>query len=199
MWKLFGKGKTDRRILIVGLGNIGSQYDMTRHNAGFAALASLKEKSGISLSRKRFDALVGEGTIGSERVLLAEPQTYMNNSGIAISQLAKFYKIPASDILVLVDDIDLPLGQLRMRAKGGPGTHNGMRSIVDHLGSGDFPRIRIGVGKPPAGWDLADFVLAKLRGDDAETFLSAAERAAQAAELFVREGAESAMRCCNKK
>ena len=198
MWERWRTRKAEW-FLIVGLGNPGGQYALTRHNAGFMAAEALSGQTGIVMSKKKHQALLGEGMIGGQKVLLAMPQTYMNNSGESVRAIIDFYKIPLQRVLVIVDDIDLPLGQLRIRMKGGAGTHNGMRSLLDHLGSEAFARVRIGVGAPPSGWDLADFVLARMREEDKAALQEAAGRAAAAAAVFVKEGIESAMQQYNTK
>ncbi len=145
--------------LIIGLGNPGREYEHTRHNAGFDVLSIVSEKADIPVRRIRCKALVGEGTIGGERVALALPQTFMNLSGEAVAALTQWYKVPPEDTLILLDDIDLKQGQVRIRAKGSAGTHNGLRNILYLTGSDAFPRVRVGVGAPPPEWDLKDWVL----------------------------------------
>ena len=135
--------------IVVGLGNPGSKYENTRHNAGFLALDVLAERSGVPIKRLKFQSLCGEGTVGGQRVLLIKPQTFMNNSGVAIHQAVTFYKVPPERVLVIYDDVSLPLGRLRLRAKGSDGGHNGIKSILYQLKSDTFPRIKIGVDSPP--------------------------------------------------
>ena len=155
--------------LVVGLGNPGSKYDNTRHNAGFRALESYCARSGQKIDRMKFKALAGEGMLGGKRVLFLKPQTFMNLSGEAVREAVQFYKIPADHVIVLCDDITQSPGKLRIRPSGSAGGHNGLKSIIARLGGENFPRIRIGVGaKPCPDYDLADWVLGKFPPDDAK-------------------------------
>ena len=141
--------------IIVGLGNPGKQYENTRHNVGINVIDILAEEYGISVTKMKHKALIGEGRVGTEKVVLVKPVTYMNLSGESLAELYNFYKVDTSDIIVIYDDIDLDVGKIRIRKKGSGGTHNGMRSIVKCLGTTDFPRVRVGVSKPEPGRDLA--------------------------------------------
>jgi len=180
--------------LIVGLGNPGCQYEHTRHNAGFDVLTLLAGKLGTAVSRARRRSLIGEARVDGNRVILARPQTYMNLSGEAVAGLLRWYRLQPERLLVIYDDIDLPPGTLRIRRQGGPGTHNGMRSIIDCLGVDSFPRIRIGVGQNPGRYDLADWVLGRYQSEEErQAALAAYGQAAEAAVVFVREGIASAM------
>ena len=180
--------------LIVGLGNPGYKFKHTRHNAGFDVLTLLSEKLGTPISRARRRSLIGETLVDDCRVILAQPQTYMNLSGEAVAGLLKWYRLQTSQMLVIYDDIDLPPGTLRIRRRGGPGTHNGMRSIIDQLGADSFPRIRVGVGQSPNQYDLVDWVLGSYHSEEErQVALAAYERAAEAAVVFVREGIAAAM------
>lgn len=153
--------------IVAGLGNIGKEYEKTRHNAGFMAIDALAEKCGVRIDRVKFHALTSEATIGGVRVLLMKPTTYMNNSGVAISEAAAFYKIAPENVIVLHDEISFDVGVMRIRRRGSAGGHNGLKSIIAHLGSDAFPRIKIGVGKKPSPeYDLVDFVLGKFSQDD---------------------------------
>ena len=153
--------------LVVGLGNIGAQYEKTRHNAGFMALDRIAEKYGARVNNARFHALVGEATINNHRVLLMKPTTFMNNSGLAVGEAAAFYKIPPENIIVLVDEISFDPGFMRIRRKGSAGGHNGLKSIIAAISSECFPRIKLGIGKKPnPEYDLADFVLSRMPEDD---------------------------------
>lgn len=185
--------------LIAGLGNPGDKYENTRHNVGFHVIDVLADRMRTTVAEKKHFALTGRGVIGAERVILAKPQTYMNNSGQSLRAIADFYKIPPEDIIVISDDIDLEEGQLRIRLKGSAGGHNGLKSIIAHLGSQDFPRIRVGVGGKPEGWDLADYVLGSLKGNDGKRMEEAFRTAADAAELLVTEGGPAAMNRYNTK
>lgn len=190
---MFGK-KTEEMWLIAGLGNPGLQYEKTRHNAGFMALEQLAAKYDISFTKHKFEAVFGDGTIAGKRVLLAKPQTYMNNSGRAVSALAAFYKIPPQRVLVLSDDISLDVGKIRVRRKGSAGGHNGLKDIIELLGTEEFARIKIGVGdRPDADRDLADWVLGKVPKAEEEAFAAALEKAALAAVEVLRSGVDSAM------
>ena len=179
--------------LIAGLGNPGSRYAHTRHNVGFETLDLLAENLHVPVERIRFKALTGMGEINGEKILLMKPQTFMNLSGQAIRQAADFYKLPPDHILVLFDDISLDPGRIRLRAGGSAGGHNGAKSIIQELGSQDFPRIRIGVGaKPHPDYDLADWVLSRLQGEDEKLVQDAMQRAAAAACMVVESGIEKA-------
>lgn len=185
--------------LIAGLGNPEAKYAATRHNVGFEAAELLRQKEGFRMGLLRFHAVISQGTIGGEKVLIARPQTYMNRSGIAIREIAKFYKIAPEDILIIYDDTALPFGQLRVRADGSAGGHNGMKSIIENLGTDKFPRIRIGIGEKPEGWDLADYVLAKFTAEELVTVKEACGKAAEAAECWVKDGINRAMNTYNTK
>ncbi len=180
--------------LIVGLGNPGDKYDGTRHNAGFLAVDALADKGRFRISRVKFKALTAQGSVGGQGALVMKPTTYMNLSGEAVGEAARFYHIPPANVLVISDDVDLPLGKLRIRTGGSAGGHNGLKSIIQHLGTDQFPRIKIGVGgKPHPDYDMADWVLGKLRGEDRKVLDEAAERAAEAAACLLKDGAQKAM------
>lgn len=187
-------------FLIVGLGNPGTKYAHTRHNAGFDVVSILSQKMGIRLTKRRGKAVVGEGTWEGKRIILAQPQTYMNLSGESVVALVNWYKVPTSQLVVIYDDVDLPPGTIRTRASGSSGTHNGMRSILGLLGKGDFPRVRVGIGGAPEGWDMADWVIAHYpdapsRKVAFDSFMEASE----AVLTLVRDGVEASMRSYNKK
>ncbi len=185
--------------LAVFLGNPGPRYASTRHNAGFMAADALAKDKGVSVTRLRFRALTAQCPMGEEQVLLMKPQTYMNESGQAVGQAARFYKIPPERVLVVSDDIHLPCGQLRIRTKGSAGGHNGLKSVIAHLGSQDFPRIRIGVGAPASGGqEQIDWVLEVPRNQDWELFSDACTRAAHAVEDYIRYGPDKAMNTYNR-
>ena len=180
--------------LIVFLGNPGPKYECTRHNAGFMAGDALAKKLGVSINKLRFKALTAAAEINGEKVLLMKPQTFMNLSGEAVGQAARFYKIPPERVLVVSDEISLPLGKLRVRPKGSAGGHNGLKSIIASLGCDAFPRIRIGVGAPPhPDYDMADWVLSVFRNQDLEDMLAASGRAAEAVTTYISDGPERAM------
>lgn len=187
-------GKSGIQWLAVFLGNPGPKYAGTRHNAGFLAAEELERTAGVSAKRLRFRALTGKWDVGGETALVMKPQTYMNDSGIAVGEAARFYKIPPEHILVVADDISLPCGKLRVRTKGSAGGHNGLRSIISHLDSDRFPRIKIGVGAPPAaGQEQIDWVLGVPRNQEWEDFSAACKRAATAAEDYIRLGPDRTM------
>ena len=180
--------------LIVFLGNPGPRYEMTRHNAGFMAADAMAKEKNVNINKARFKALTATCDIGDESVLLMKPQTFMNLSGDAVSQAVKFYKIPPEHVIVVSDEISLPIGKLRIRTKGSAGGHNGLKDIIAKLGTDAFPRIRIGVGAPPhPDYDMADWVLSSFKNQDAEDMLAAAARAAQAAQCYITQGADRAM------
>lgn len=179
--------------IVVGLGNPEKKYEHTRHNVGFDVLQGLSQKLNIPLNKLRCKALTGEGRIGGERVVLAAPQTYMNLSGQSVVELLRWYKADAKHLIVVYDDVDLPQGRLRVRAGGSAGTHNGMRNIVYLTGRDDFPRVRIGIGKPEPGRDLAAYVLGKYPPEARQAMFDAFLRAADAVQAIVTDGAEAAM------
>ena len=180
--------------LAVFLGNPGPRYDFTRHNAGFLACDALADWKGFSVNRLRFSALTAQVDLGGQKVLVMKPQTFMNLSGDAVGQASRFYKIPSEHVLVVSDEISLPVGKLRIRTKGSAGGHNGLKSIIAALGTDAFPRIRIGVGAPEhPDYDMADWVLGVFRDQDALDMRDAAKRAAQAVECYISDGPERAM------
>ena len=191
--KKSGSGYDEDTFVIVGLGNPGSEYEKTRHNMGFKAIDVLAADAGIDIRRAKFHALIGQGRIAGYKVILVKPQTYMNRSGIAVREAAMYYNVPSCNVIVIYDDIDLPLSAIRIRKSGGAGTHNGMKSVVEQLGVTDFPRIRIGVGGASSGEDLVDRVIGKVPKDEQEALDKAAEAAARAAEDIIRTGIEKAM------
>lgn len=180
--------------LVVGLGNPGLQYENTRHNIGFAVMDALLEKCGATLNKNKFEALFGEGEINKNRVLLAKPQTYMNLSGKAVSAICNFYKIPYNRVIVMFDDISLPVGKIRVRPKGTHGGHNGIKDIIELAGTNEICRIKIGVGqKPNPEYDLKDWVLGHFSKEDAEALNLAKEKAVKAVYEIITRGVESAM------
>ena len=179
--------------LIVGLGNPERKYFGTRHNIGFAVLAELARRHATSGPRGRFHGETVEAGVQGEKILLLSPLTYMNRSGTSVQAARDFYKLSNEDLLVICDDLNLPLARLRVRAAGSAGGHKGLEDIIDKLQSEAFPRLRIGIGSPPEGWDAADFVLAKFAGDEVPEIERAVSRAADAAMDWVREGVEFCM------
>ena len=186
--------------LIVGLGNPGPRYEATRHNVGFRAVARLASDAGVRIDRAKFHALTARATVAGQPVLLMQPQTYMNESGVAVREAAAFYKLPPERVLVLFDDIDLDVGRLRVRRSGSAGGHNGIKSIIACLGSQDFPRIKIGVGaKPHPDYDLADWVLSRFTTQERKLLDPAIARAAEAVPVILTEGLEKAASRYNGK
>lgn len=180
--------------LVVFLGNPGPKYSGTRHNAGFLTADAAEKRFGVSINRSRFKALTASCEINGEKVLFMKPQTYMNLSGEAVGQAAAFYHLPADHVLVISDEMSLPVGRIRIRPKGSAGGHNGLKSIISSLGTDEFPRIRLGVGAPPhPDYDVKDWVLSVFRDQDAEAIAHAAEQAAEAVETYIKFGSEKAM------
>ncbi len=175
--------------LIVGLGNPGREYEKTRHNVGYRAADLLAKDAGVSIDRAKFRGLTRTAALAGQKVLLLKPEIYMNNSGEAVQLAAMFYKLPISHILVLSDDISLPVGKIRVRAEGSAGGHNGLKSIISHLGSQDFPRIKIGVGaKPHPDYDLADWVLSSFSAEEEKALAPALAHAAEAVLELMKNG-----------
>ena len=184
--------------LVVFLGNPGPRYEGTRHNAGFMAADAMAGAKGLSINRARFKALTAVCNIGGESVMLMKPQTFMNLSGEAAAQAVKFYKIAPDHVIVVSDEISLPIGKLRVRRKGSAGGHNGLKSIIACLGTDQFPRIRLGVGAPPhPDYDMADWVLSTFKNQDAEDMRAAAQRAAEAVECYILHGPDRTMNLYN--
>ena len=180
--------------LIAGLGNPGEQYENTRHNVGFRVIDELADRGDFPVQRLKFRALTNTAVIGGQGVLVMKPVTYMNLSGEAVGEAARFYKLPPDHVLVISDDVDLPLGRLRIRKGGSAGGHNGLKSIIQHLGTDQFPRLKVGVGgKPHPDYDMADWVLGKLQGEDKKIMNAAVRRAAQAVECLLSQGLDKAM------
>ena len=192
------KDTTPVSVIIAGLGNPGAQYAKTRHNVGFVAIDYIAEKLGVRIDRAKFHALVAEAKIGNVRVLLMKPETFMNNSGVAIGEAAAFYKIPAERVIVLHDEISFEPGIIRIRRKGSAGGHNGLKSIIAHLSSEDFPRLKIGVGKKPTpDYDLADWVLGKMPQADAEAVTARHKDLIDGTKAILKGDYDLATRLCN--
>jgi PTH1 family peptidyl-tRNA hydrolase len=183
--------------LIVGLGNPGRQYRETRHNIGFAVIDRLCKEIGITLSRVQAKALVGMGTLEGKKVVVAKPQTFMNLSGQSLGGLVRFYKVPLEQVMVAYDEIDLPLGTLRLRPGGGSAGHRGMASIIQQLGTQEFARLRMGVGRPPGQMNPADYVLRRFSASEAELVALVLDRATAAVRAFLRDGLDAAMNLYN--
>lgn len=183
--------------IVVGLGNPGAEYSATRHNAGFMVIDELARRWNIDSWRERHQALVAEYR-GEEQVLLVKPQTYMNLSGTAVGELARWYKVASDDIIIAYDDLDLPVGKLRLRLKGGSGGHRGIESLLVHLPQDNFMRVRVGIGRPPTGWEVVNYVLGRFTTEEEPLIDAAVKKAAEAIESIVRDGANKAMNKFNK-
>lgn len=185
--------------IIVGLGNPTAQYAGTKHNIGFDVITHLADTYNISLDIKKHKALCGKGMIEGQKVILAQPQTYMNLSGESVRELMDFYKVADDELIIIYDDISLDLGQLRIRKKGSAGGHNGIKSIIQHLGTQEFPRIKVGVGAKPQGWDLADYVLSRFAREEEETVRESLKQASAACKCILLDGMDAAMNQYNRK
>ena len=193
---MFDRFRTSQGVtwLVVFLGNPGTKYNGTRHNAGFMAADAMAKELNVAINKLRFKALTATVTIGGEKVLLMKPQTYMNLSGEAVGQAAKFYKISPEHVIVVSDEVAMPIGKLRIRKSGSAGGHNGLKDIIRHLGTQDFPRIRMGVGAAPhPDYDMADWVLSTFKNKDAEDMQALAERVSKAVQCYITEGPDRAM------
>lgn len=184
--------------LIVGLGNPGKQYAKTRHNIGFMVIDYLAEQLGINVDKIKFKSIIGEGHVGSEKVVLAKPQTYMNLSGEAVLDMVQWYKIKPEDILVIYDDMDLPTGKLRLRMQGSAGGHNGMKSIIYLIQTDKFPRLRVGIGKPDNNMETANFVLGRFADKEAELVSQSVKKSMEAVLKVLETGVERAMNEVNR-
>ena len=185
--------------VIVGLGNPGREYAQTKHNVGFMLVDALADKLGISNWQEKFDALIAEGRLGTEKILLVKPQTYMNDSGRAVGPLMNWYKLPPEDLIVAHDDMDIPAGTIRIRKKGSAGGHNGIKSVLAHLGDEHFSRVRIGIGRPLPGWTVINHVLAPFREEDVPKIKEAIQYLLPAVECIVTEDTDKAMNLYNPK
>ena len=179
--------------LIVGLGNPEEEYARTRHNMGFDVINQLAEKQNIKVNKNKFNSLYGSGTIGKEKVILIKPQTYMNLSGTAIREFKNFYKIDPANIVVIYDDLDIEPGIIKIRKKGGPGTHNGMKSVVSELQTEEFPRIRVGIGNPEHKNDLLNYILTKIPEENYKILKNAINNASNAIEEIIINDIDTAM------
>lgn len=187
-------------FLIVGLGNPGREYQNTRHNIGFDVIDKLAEAEGIDVLEKKHKAIIGKGCVAGQKCVLAKPVTYMNLSGESVRALADYYKIDtSSELIVISDDISLDVGQIRVRKKGSAGGHNGLKSIIAHLGHDGFMRVKMGVGEKPRGWDLADYVLGHFSGPERELMDDACERAAEAIRMMAAGETDAAMNRFNTR
>ena len=179
--------------LIVGLGNPEPEYSRTRHNMGFDVINEIAKRQEIELSRTKFNGIYGSGIVEEEKVILLKPQTFMNLSGQCIKTFMDFYKIPIENVLVIYDDMDVEIGSIKLRKKGGPGTHNGAKSVVHELVSEDFPRIRVGIGKPVDEYDAIDYVIGQVEEETYEKLKVGIDKAADAVEKFLKNGIDNAM------
>ena len=187
---LFGKKPSGVEWLVVGLGNPGEKYAKTRHNMGFLTLDLLAEREHLKIDRIKFKATTAQATVGGARCLLLKPQTYMNLSGEAVREAAQFYKIPADHVLVIYDDVSLPVGKIRVRPSGSAGGHNGIKNIIAHLGTDQFPRVKIGTGAPGEGGDMIDWVIGEPSQADKKVLLESFKRAIDAAECIIENGGD---------
>ena len=185
------------RYVIAGLGNPGRQYAQTRHNVGFQIVDLLAEKHWLKFTKMMNKGMIAVGTINAAKVILVKPQTFMNDSGTSVAPIVKYYKVPSVGLLVIYDDLDLPIAQLRMRKFGGSGGHNGMKSIILHTGSEQFPRLRVGIGRPPGRMDPMDYVLEPFRGDDAILMQQTYLRAVDGIERWLTDDIERVMNYLN--
>ena len=185
--------------IVVGLGNPGRKYERTRHNAGFMAVDELARGLRFSLTQEKYHALVGKGVVGGADVLLAKPQTYMNESGRSVAAILRYTSATVNDLIVVHDELDLPLGVVRVKGGGGHGGHNGLRSIADQLGTPEFVRVRVGVGRPPEQWDAADYVLSPFLASEQAAAAEAVLKAAEAVQTVIADGLTLAMNAFNRK
>lgn len=179
--------------LIVGLGNPGDKYTFTRHNAGFLAIDYISQKHNIEIKKLKHKAMIGEGIISGKKVVLAKPQTFMNLSGESIRELVSWYKVEQKNIIVIYDDVSMPVGSLRIREKGSAGGHNGIKSIILNLNSDEFPRFKLGINEKPSEYNLADYVLGKFTSTEQKVMFDTFEKANLAVEEFITNGIQSAM------
>ena len=194
---LFGKTPSGVEWLIAGLGNPGGKYEHTRHNMGFLTVDLLAQQQGVGLNKVKFKSAYNIFPFAGSRCLVMKPQTYMNLSGEAVGEAARFYHIPPERVLVIYDDISLPVGKLRVRPTGSAGGHNGIKSVIAHLGSQDFPRIKIGTGAPESGGDMIDWVIGVPSRAEREILAQAFSRAVEAAECVIAQGCQKAMNAYN--
>ena len=185
--------------LVLGLGNPGRRYTRTRHNLGFLLLDRIAEARGIRIGDERCESLVGRGEWEQESLVLAKPQTYMNNSGLAAAALLRRFRVRGADLVVVYDDLDLPFGRLRIRCGGSAGGHRGLASILQHVADRDFVRLRIGIGRPPEGFDAVDYVLSRFSPEEQDSLDGVLAKAAEAVEAIVLEGSVRAMESFNRQ
>ena len=201
-WNVLFAGMFNRgndMYVIVGLGNPGNEYEKTKHNTGFRVIDKIADKYNIDICKFKHKAMVGDGMINGQKVMLVKPQTYMNLSGESVREVMSFYKVPIENMIVVFDDISLAPGFIRIREKGSAGGHNGIKNIIAHMGTENFSRIKVGIGEKPSGWDLADYVLAKFTEDEEASLALGIDHAVSAAELFIKGDLQTAMNRFNKK
>ena len=186
-------------IFIVGLGNPGTRFAATRHNIGFEVIERLAYDHNIKVDKKKHHAFVGKGVIKGEKVILMKPQTYMNDSGRAIADVLNFYKEGSDSVIVIYDDTSLDIGRLRIRERGSAGGHNGIKSVIAHIGTQEFDRVKVGVGEKPPGWDLADYVLSRFDDSEMKVMKAAVKLSADAVVKMIDEGSQAAMNIYNAK
>ena len=184
--------------IIIGLGNPEPEYSNTRHNMGFDVINKLAKENDISLNRTKFNAIYGTGIIEGEKVILIKPQTFMNNSGESVIEFVNFYKEPLENVIVIYDDMDTDIGTIRIRAKGGPGSHNGMKSMVSCLNSENFPRIRIGIGRPSGEYDRIDYVIGQIDEEEKKILEQGQNEAVEAIKYWIKNGIDNTMNKYNK-
>ncbi len=184
------------KFLIVGLGNPGRRYRQSRHNFGYMVIDKLSEISGVRMGKVQSKAIIGAGEFGGKSIIIAKPQTFMNLSGSAVGSLLRYYRIPLDNLLVIYDEIDLPLGHIRLRERGGSGGHNGMKSIIEQIGT-EFPRLRLGVGRPPGFLEPADFVLQNFGADEMPIVIEMIGKAIEAIQVYLQKGIDIAMTSYN--
>lgn len=185
--------------IIIGLGNPSKEYDKTRHNVGWDAIDEIAKDYSIALDFLKHKAICGKGYIEGKKVILAKPTTYMNLSGESVKELQNYYKVDNDNLIIIYDDISLDIGQIRIRTKGSAGGHNGIKSIINHLGSNEFPRIKIGVGEKPAKWDLADYVLSRFNKDEREIIDTTLWSVSKCCKTWIEKGINEAMNQYNRK
>ena len=189
----------EEMYIIVGLGNPGREYNNTRHNIGFDVIDRLSEEERISVLEKKHKAIIGKGVVAGQKCILAKPVTYMNHSGESVRELVDYYKVDeTAELIVISDDVSMDVGKVRIRKKGSAGGHNGLKSLIEHLGHDNFIRVKIGVGEKPKGWDLADYVLGRFSGPERETMNETAVWAADAIRAIIAEDADVAMNKFNR-
>lgn len=185
--------------LIVGLGNPEPEYSKTRHNMGFDVINAFAKKHDIELSRSNYQAIFGSGIVNGEKVILIKPQTYMNASGEAVKKYVDFYKIPLENVFVIYDDMDTEVGEIRVRAKGGAGSHNGMKSMISELHSENFPRIRVGIGRPKDEFDRIDYVIGHISDEEYTILQQGQKKALEAIDTYIQKGIDDAMNTFNER